>query len=600
MSRVQLLLNLVVFSLLCIVASCGQGPRFLVFDANSKQGSTSLSSMGSVNSIQEGLSRVSPRAPAPSIEALEMLAASGGSPTREAITGTDDRKEYYESDDLWKARMRSSFVIVPKSALIDEGANFRYSVRSLQQAFNICADEKFAQQPYLAQCSGVLIGTNLFATAQHCLTSFSTVDDFCSKAYIVSDFYLTSSGAVNPLIPKQNVYTCARVIKQLRSSSPLRDSALLQLSQPVCDRSPLKVEFGARQVGEEVGAIGSAKGSPMKSSASGKVTGYGDDSMGASYDFQGGYSGGPVISKKSGAVIGLTKGEFIDSLTQSGSCNRWTKCPENDPSQDCVALAVALNPMKSDIESHVAPSCDTSKVSTLNAASYADGALAPGSLATVFGRGFYNNDPSKQYIINSKPLPRNVSGLYVKINNSVEAELLFTSDTQINLVLPENLPTGTLRLDVYNNGRVVGTGTINVYRTAPGLFTRGFVGAGGDVIGQEYSTEDGKQTIRSLEDESHKSIKVKKSTPGNPTVLVLYGTGLTDAVTSSLKVKIGGIDASVLYVGIVGGDRVNPPYQGLDQINVSIPEGVGSGAQAVEVTDTSTGQSAAKVFVQME
>jgi uncharacterized protein (TIGR03437 family) len=71
-------------------------------------------------------------------------------------------------------------------------------------------------------------------------------------------------------------------------------------------------------------------------------------------------------------------------------------------------------------------------------------------------------------------------------------------------------------------------------------------------------------------------------TPINPAAtpyLILYGTGIRGGAIGTVGVKIGNLDAQVLYAGAQG------TYPGLDQVNVSLPAALkGRGRQVVTIT----------------
>lgn len=62
-----------------------------------------------------------------------------------------------------------------------------------------------------------------------------------------------------------------------------------------------------------------------------------------------------------------------------------------------------------------------------------------------------------------------------------------------------------------------------------------------------------------------------------PPYLILYGTGIRGAAQSSTRVRIGNVDAPVLYAGAQG------TYAGLDQVNAALPAGLKGRGQLVVI-----------------
>ena len=80
-------------------------------------------------------------------------------------------------------------------------------------------------------------------------------------------------------------------------------------------------------------------------------------------------------------------------------------------------------------------------------------------------------------------------------------------------------------------------------------------------------------------------------TAGQATVIALFGTGWRNSLP--LTVRIGGQTATVEYAGPSGG------FNGLDQINVRIPDGV-TGTVPVSVTTASGATSRSDVVVSIK
>src|SRR5205823_11173819 len=112
-------------------------------------------------------------------------------------------------------------------------------------------------------------------------------------------------------------------------------------------------------------------------------------------------------------------------------------------------------------------------VSTVvNGATFQPGIVA-GSWTTITGANL--SDVTRTWgdsdFNNGIILPTNLSGVQVKINN-LDAPVYFISPTQINVQAPGNI-SGTVNVQVINNGVTSNTVTDSAVTHAPGLFTYG-------------------------------------------------------------------------------------------------------------------------------
>lgn len=155
--------------------------------------------------------------------------------------------------------------------------------------------------------------------------------------------------------------------------------------------------------------------------------------------------------------------------------------------------------------------------------------------------------------------------------------VLSFSDSQINIYLPEAAGTGTGSVVVYVNGNVIAADDVAVSSDNPGLFTEAQNGAG-----EAIALLSGMQFMRG---------PFNARTGAQPTVIALFGTGWRNSLP--VTVQFGGKPAKVSYAGVSGG------FGGLDQINVSVPDGV-TGAASVVVTTASGAASRGDVFVTVQ
>lgn len=224
-----------------------------------------------------------------------------------------------------------------------------------------------------------------------------------------------------------------------------------------------------------------------------------------------------------------------------------------------VALAAAL-----------APRVAAQGVTAINAASSTFDALAPQSIASAYGT--FTTLQGQTYSAQTLPLPTMLGGVRLTVGG-IDAGLLLVNPSQINFVLPALANDGPTPIVVTNADNSQTTGTINVQRAAPGIFTaRGTgIGAAAGLV-----TSNGVNfTLTFNPDGSER--EVSAGTPNQPNALILYATGLRTApaanpndangVAEAVTATIQGVPARVDYAGASG-------FAGLDQVNLIIPPGL--------------------------
>jgi uncharacterized protein (TIGR03437 family) len=221
--------------------------------------------------------------------------------------------------------------------------------------------------------------------------------------------------------------------------------------------------------------------------------------------------------------------------------------------------------------------------SVVNSASYANGAVAPGELVTIFGNSIgpslADEDPTGAAFFTQ--FPTSLGGFQVTFGGT-PAPLLYGSPGQINAVVPfEVSGQSSVQMAITGpNGAGFNT-TLPVAAANPSIFSANASGTGQGAI---LNNAD-----------------LSKNSASNPaargSVVVLFATGtgvlkptIADGVlvpsanppliSLPVTVTIGGQSATVMYQGAAPG-----LVAGMSQINVQVPAGVTPGS-AVSVTIT--------------
>lgn len=199
--------------------------------------------------------------------------------------------------------------VVPVRGANDEVVAYRLGSRvsTLGDRRNLCAGERFEQQPVAGFCSATLIAPDLIATAAHCITRFQVPPEqaWCDDYKIVFGFdYKASSDHPTDrfdTIPRDQVYSCSRVEGLRLSSYPARtDWAIIRLDRPVSNRQPVALLADKASTGASVLQIGHPTGIPQKL-VSAVVT---DDAQNSSSLSAHGFSyNGDIFSGNSGGGI---------------------------------------------------------------------------------------------------------------------------------------------------------------------------------------------------------------------------------------------------------------------------------------------------------
>jgi uncharacterized protein (TIGR03437 family) len=210
----------------------------------------------------------------------------------------------------------------------------------------------------------------------------------------------------------------------------------------------------------------------------------------------------------------------------------------------------------------------------VNAGSFAPftAGLAPGELLTLYGA---NLAPGTQ-VESGIPFPTTLGNVQVLIN-SIPAPLYYVTPTQLSAIVPYGLTGGIAKVQVFNNNVASNAVTALLSATSPGILTQSQNGLGyGDAVHQDGSLVNGKNPAQIGETVS---LFVTGLGAVNPAIGD-GSAGPTDPLsntTNTITAYIGGTQATVTYAGLA------PQLGGLYQINLTVPPGVPSGDNNLDI-----------------
>jgi uncharacterized protein (TIGR03437 family) len=218
-------------------------------------------------------------------------------------------------------------------------------------------------------------------------------------------------------------------------------------------------------------------------------------------------------------------------------------------------------------------------VTTVNGASFRGPAVAPGSIASAFGRGLSTATAAATLVP-----PVTLGDVQVTVTDSLgvarRASLFYVSPNQVNLQVPPATPGGTAQISIVRGDSVLSNGPLTVAAVAPGLFAANGNGEGVASANAVAVDASGAQQPLAVYACTPVCQPVPLDVSTRTVVVSLYGTGIRlHSGLSSVRAVIGGRPATVLYAGAQG------QYLGLDQVNVAVPrELAGRGVVDIELS----------------
>ena len=246
-----------------------------------------------------------------------------------------------------------------------------------------------------------------------------------------------------------------------------------------------------------------------------------------------------------------------------------------DPGTLYITAGIGGGPNNDPVQSHgllasiqAAPSFAATGIQ--NGASFIAGPIAPNTWVSIKGNGLSATTGTWQ--VTGSTLPTEVNGVGVTLNGKA-VPVSFVSNTQVNFLVPSNVPTGPAQIQTTNNGLTSAAVTVNVEPLAPAFFTIGTNATSGNIY---MAAEHANGTLIGP------AATITGATPAEPgETIVLFGTGFGPTLASSgvlavtPTIAIDGIAADVTFAGLVG--------PGLYQLNVVAPSTVTLGQDVLVV-----------------
>jgi uncharacterized protein (TIGR03437 family) len=214
---------------------------------------------------------------------------------------------------------------------------------------------------------------------------------------------------------------------------------------------------------------------------------------------------------------------------------------------------------------------------------------APGSYLELFGTNLADAEFRWDDSFTNLTAPTSLGGVSVTVGGQ-RAFIAYVSPTQVNVQVPATAPINSnISVVLTSKGQTTSAGIIAVRRVYGGMLAP----AAFRVDGKQYVYATKGNTRNIVSNGSIAGIPPAPASPGE--AIVMFGTGFGDMTPFNIPiagqrptslghlqfpvtVKIGGIDAEVLFGGVV------PPFVGLYQFNVVVPPDAPSGDLLMEIT----------------
>lgn len=287
------------------------------------------------------------------------------------LIGEDERVERFELDSTGDeerfARASAAIAFNTSTTSYSDGSlTFKSGVQTIGQRFDLCADERFVEQPMLSRCSATLVAPDMILTAGHCVGArydrLSDTAQMCQRLNIIFDLgYLKDYDEPLSRVLPENAYSCERVEAwgyPEAQHTPSDDWALIRLDRPVMGRTPMPLKGSSPNIGTALTIIGHPLGLPQKV-ARGEVLAQKTPQLFAhDADTLTGSSGSGVFDSGAGALIGVhvsgtTQKDLVMDTTRGcqtvSSCRAEAGCEEANAATSTAAILATLADIRPDL-----------------------------------------------------------------------------------------------------------------------------------------------------------------------------------------------------------------------------------------------------------
>jgi Trypsin-like peptidase domain len=253
---------------------------------------------------------------------------------QKVIYGTDNRVDLFQiNDPLILGNADGVVALFDRGDVVDNGnGTSTIQTQNFGIARNLCATERFRDQPIGCFCSGFLVAPDIITTAGHCVDNAGV-----NNVRFVFGFRMVNASNATTIVNNTEIYRGIRIVgRQLINNGA--DWALVQTDRPVTNHRIVQIRREGR-IGNNQGVyvIGHPVGLPTKFADGANVR---DNSPAAFFianlDTYGGNSGSPVFNRDTHIVEGiLVRGET--DFTSQGTCNVSLVCPDTGcRGEDCT------------------------------------------------------------------------------------------------------------------------------------------------------------------------------------------------------------------------------------------------------------------------
>jgi uncharacterized protein (TIGR03437 family) len=228
---------------------------------------------------------------------------------------------------------------------------------------------------------------------------------------------------------------------------------------------------------------------------------------------------------------------------------------------------------------------------SVSAASFSGAEVAPDSILAAFGA----NLAAATQAATTLPLPTTLGGVTIRIRDSLGVErlapLFFVAPGQVNYLVPSGVAVGLATVTLTSDSGRQALGAIQIAPVAPALFTANANGQGVAaavalrVRGEQQTFEP----VAQFDATQGRFVltPIDLGPDSDQVFLIMFGAGFrARSSLSAVTLKIGGVDAPVLFAGAA------PGFVGLDQVNAGpLPRSL-AGRGEVDVVLTVDGKVA--------